>query len=258
MKLALRQVCLVAEELAPVEEDIRAVLGLEVCYRDPGVAQWGLENALFPLGDEFLEVVAPVTGDTAAGRYLRRRGGPGGYMLITICDDPAARDARIAALGIEIAFAHAEGRLNVLQLHPRSTGGSFFEIDWQAEGRGDPDRWGAAGEHPDVASKRRTEVVAGIEGVELQSEDPPALAARWAEIAGERLTPDAAGHPSFRLGPATLHFVPCRDGRPEGLGAVQLRVTDRARLLAAARERGLRADDTCVELCGTRFQLGAT
>lgn len=258
MRLSLRQVCLVAPVLEPVVDDIRNVLGLEVCYRDPGVAMFGLENALFPLGNEFLEVVAPVRGDTAASRYLARRGGPGGYMIITLCDDPALRDAHIKQLGIEIAFSHPGGRVDVVQLHPRATGGTFFEIDWQPNGLMDPDLWGAAapeGEKPDIASKRRTEVVTGIAGVELQGEQPEALATRWAEIAGEPITRDETGRLGFSLGAARFHFVPCTDGRPEGLAGVHLQVHDRERLLSSAEEHGLRNGAAHIELCGTRFYL---
>ncbi len=48
MRLRLRQIALVAEKLEPVVDDLRSVLGLEVCYRDPGVERFGLENALVP------------------------------------------------------------------------------------------------------------------------------------------------------------------------------------------------------------------
>ena len=89
MWLRLRQICLVARELKPVEEQLNKVLGINVCFRDPGVAFFGLENALFPIGNQLLEVVAPVEENTAGGRYLDRRGGDGGYMVITQCDDHA-------------------------------------------------------------------------------------------------------------------------------------------------------------------------
>ena len=72
--LRLRQIALVAEKLAPVEEALVDVLGIEVCYRDPGVGHFGLENALLPIGNQLLEVVAPIREDTAGGRYLARRG----------------------------------------------------------------------------------------------------------------------------------------------------------------------------------------
>jgi hypothetical protein len=35
MWLRLRQIALVAEKLAPVEEELIDVLGIEVCFRDP-------------------------------------------------------------------------------------------------------------------------------------------------------------------------------------------------------------------------------
>ena len=62
--LRLRQICLVAPHLADAERVIADVLGLTVCYRDPNVGKYGLENALWPVGDMFLEVVAPTKPET--------------------------------------------------------------------------------------------------------------------------------------------------------------------------------------------------
>ena len=73
MALRLRQVVLVAPELGPALEEVRDVLGIEPCYHDPGVAEFGLENVLFPIGHQFLEIVAPVQEGTTAGRLLERR-----------------------------------------------------------------------------------------------------------------------------------------------------------------------------------------
>ena len=53
MWLRLRQICLVARELKPVEEQLNKVLGINVCFRDPGVGFFGLENALYILSDCF-------------------------------------------------------------------------------------------------------------------------------------------------------------------------------------------------------------
>jgi hypothetical protein len=131
MWLRLRQIALVAARLAPVERTFTDVLGLQVCYRDPGVAKFGLENALMPIGNQLLEVVAPVRDDTAAGRYLARRGGDGGYMVITQCDEHAPRRARVEALGIRVVNQFETHQFRNMQLHPKDTGGSFFEIDEQ-------------------------------------------------------------------------------------------------------------------------------
>src|SRR6266536_2167515 len=89
--LRLRQMCLATRELEPVVDDIRAILGVEICYRDSGVAKYGLVNALLPIGTSFLEVVAPIEPNTAAGRFLDRSGGHGGYMAIFDCSDPERR-----------------------------------------------------------------------------------------------------------------------------------------------------------------------
>ena len=68
MSIHLRQIALVAAKLAPAVDDLSAIFGIEPCYIDPAVGQWGLENTLLPVDRKFLEVVAPVKDGTAAGR----------------------------------------------------------------------------------------------------------------------------------------------------------------------------------------------
>jgi hypothetical protein len=57
--MRLRQIALVGKDLEAAEADIRAILGLDYAYDDPGVGQFGLRNAVFPVGETFLEVVSP-------------------------------------------------------------------------------------------------------------------------------------------------------------------------------------------------------
>ena len=76
MRIRLRQVASVAADLAPAEASIIDELGVELCYRDPDVGVFGLENALFPIGDKLLEVVSPVREGICrppAGQTQRRR-----------------------------------------------------------------------------------------------------------------------------------------------------------------------------------------
>ena len=68
MTIQLRQIALVAAKLEPVLQDLEAVFGLARAHIDPGVAVFGLENTLMPVGRNFFEVVAPVQENTAAGR----------------------------------------------------------------------------------------------------------------------------------------------------------------------------------------------
>ena len=251
MWLRLRQIALVAEKLAPVEASLIDVLGVQVCFRDPGVGHFGLENALFPIGNQLLEVVAPIQDNTAGGRYLERRGGDGGYMVITQCDDHAPRRARVEALGVRLAHQFTTPEFRNMQLHPKDTGATFFEIDEQlGEGAHDVDGpWEPAG--PNWQRAKHTERVTGIVAAELQCDNPAAVAARWAEIAQLPVSDNL----TIALDNATLRFVPCTDGRPEGLGGIDIATADKATILAAADAIGARRSDDQIYLCGMRINL---
>ncbi len=95
----------------------------------------------------------------------------------------------------------------------------------------------------------------GIAAAELQLDDPVKVAARWAEIAELPVEQTAVGHPRIRLENAELRFVSCTDGRPEGLGGLDLLVVDRDAIIASARERGCLRGDNQVYVCGMRFNL---
>jgi hypothetical protein len=253
MWLRLRQIALVANQLAPVAEDLCDILGLEIGYRDPGVKVFGLENALFPVGNQFIEVVAPIQPNTAGGRYLERRKGDGGYMVITQCDDHAPRKRRVAELGIRKVLERDEPHYRIMQLHPRDTGGSFLEMDYQAGDQSPDGPWSPAGK--DWKRAVHTDVVRAIAAAEIQSPEPDALAERWSRIVEIPLAADAVGHPSLRLENATIRFVRDNDGRGEGLAGIDLVVADRARLIAAAERRGRRISDDLVSVCGMRMRL---
>jgi hypothetical protein len=254
MWLRVRQIAGVAEKLQPVEDDLIDILGIEVCYRDPGVGYFGLENALFPIGDQLLEVVAPTKEGTAGGRYLERRGGDGGYMVITQCDDHAPRRARVDKLGVRIVHDTASDEFINMQLHPRDTGGSFFEIDQQlGDGALDLDGpWHPAGSNWQRA--KNISRVSGISAAELQCDDPEATANRWAEIA-EADVDYSDGIYQFSMSDADVRFVTCTDGRPEGLGAIDLVTTDKDAVLAAADRKGKISAEDQVYLCGMRMNL---
>jgi hypothetical protein len=236
----MRQICLVARRLAPVVDELRSKLGLEVCHRDPGVGKYGLENALFPVGDKFLEVVAPVREGTTAGRYLDRRGGDGGYMVITQCEDLAPRRRRCEAVGIRIANEIGYPEYRELQLHPRDVGAAMLSFGWQAGATSPGGPW-----HP-AAYDGRAPLPAGglvtsMTAAELQSDDPERLARRWSEVI-ERPVERRDGQRVIALDDATLRFVEATDGRGEGLGGLDLTCADPARAGLA-------------QACGIRFRL---
>jgi hypothetical protein len=254
--LRLRQICLVAADLERAVGDLADVLGIEVCHRDPNVARYGLVNALLAVGTSFIEVVAPKEpgGGTAAGRYLQRRGGDGGYMVIMDCEDVAPRRAHIQGLGVRLVEDRAyAGKAFLMQLHPRDTGGAIMEIDHHIGGEALDGAYQWAGEHwqPHIRTERTT----AITGAELQSDTPAALAAKWAGILERPTASERPGEQSVRLDNATLRFVPAADGRGEGLGGVDIAVRDAGAVREAARRRGLALAGDAVTICGTRFNL---
>ena len=254
--LRLRQIALIAPQLQPVVDEFRDVLGLEVCFVDPGVGRFGLENALLPLGNQFIELLAPIRENTAGGRYLARRGGAGGYMFITQCNDHRQHRDHLGELGVRLVTDyHGEAFVN-MQLHPKDTGGTFLEIDQQfGPNAGAPDGpWTPAG-GDGWHQARRVHRVGNIVAAEIQAEDPAATAKRWCEILQLKATEDAAGNPALYLQNASVRFVPCADGRPEGLAGLDLLTVDRAAVLAAANARGCAVDATSVMLCGMRVNL---
>ena len=52
-----------------------------------------------------------------------------------------------------------------------------------------------------------------------------------------------------------LRFVPVADGRGEGLGGIDVRVSSVADVSAAAAARGLLGEDGTVRICGMRIAL---
>ncbi len=247
--LRMRQICLVARDLEQVEGDLVAVLGLEVCHRSPELKGFGVQNVMLPMGNNFLEVVAPIVGGTAAGRHLDRRGGDGGYMVITQCDDVDVARDRVTGLGVGLVYDDGRG----FQLHPRDVPGAIVELR-QDEGGEDPaGPWWPAGD--DWIAHRRLNVTRAITAAEVQSDDPDALAARWSEVLDRPVETSPLGQLTIALDNATLRFVEASDGRGVGLGGLDVDVVDAASVLREAELRGCLTDDHQVMICGVRFRL---
>ncbi|HXH21519.1 MAG TPA: VOC family protein [Dehalococcoidia bacterium] len=252
--LRMRQICLVASDLQKAEEDLSAVFGLAVCHRDAGVEVFGLRNFLMPVGNNFLEVVAPFREGTAAGRYLERRGGDGGYMVIMQTDDVLSARERVLSMGIRLVLDDvARGRRESagIQLHPRDVPGAIVELRQDQDDASPDGPWRPAG--PDWKAAR-TGLVRAMTAAEVQTDDPPALARRWGEVIERAVSVGPRG-PEIALDDAVLRFVPARDGRGEGLAGLDFEVADRARIMQAALARGCVADGDTVVVCGVRFRL---
>ena len=254
--MRLRQVAFVAEQLAPAEQELCGVLGLEVAFRDPGVGRWGLENIVVPLGGNFLEIVAPVAKNTSAGRYLTRRGGNGGYMVILQCPDALAERKRVTGLGVRTVYMTDRPDYLATQFHPSDVGGILLSIDSVEPETHylDPRcSWPPAGKGWEKAI--RTDVVSDFSAVELQSDDPEELAELWSRVLGLPLESDDGSHRRIELDNAHIRFVAATDGRGTGFSGIDVKAADPRKVLEAAEARDLKRSDTQVMVCGTRVNL---
>lgn len=173
--LRLRQVVLAAHEREPVEQAVRQLLAAPPAHHDPGVGWFGLTNAVLAAGCDFVEVVSPSTPGTAAGRWLARNGGDGGYMLMV--DGPPALTAsdRFAALAVREVHRGELPDVVDVHLHPRDTGGVLLALDavvpagsWRWAGPA----W--TGGSPPCAG--------GLREVTVAVPDPGEVVRRWAAL----------------------------------------------------------------------------
>lgn len=249
----LRQVALVAHDLEPIVEQLEKVLGLNVAYRDPEVAVFGLVNAVMPVGGEFLEVVQPVKEDASALRYLHRRGGDAGYMLIFEVEDALAHRKRVLGLGAR-QIAALDKRYVFTHFHPADFGGVLTSID-SVTGVDDwfnrDSDWPPAGK--DWRNAKSLNATA-ILGASVQTAAPAALAARWAELLDVKVE-EGAGGPELRLARGVVRFVEPVDEDGTGVIGLDIAMADADAALARARELGLPVTNNAVDICGVRFGL---
>jgi len=248
----LRQICLVAPHLEPAISDISAIMGLNVCYRDGNVAKYGLENALLPVDTILLEVVAPIQQGTAAGRFLDKTGGRGGYMAIFCCDDPDERARHAEDMGVRVANVIDHAPYHGVQLHPRDCRAAFIEFNHTA---GSDDILGAyppAG--PDWQKSIRKDVTQALTGVEMESPEPLRLAEHWGKIIGIPVSKNQTGEPELRLPNCSFRFV---IGGSDLMSGLTFRVGDVAKVREAAKAKAYAVSGNSFALGGVIFHLVA-
>jgi hypothetical protein len=249
MTLRIRQIVLAARDLRATVAQLESVLGVGVCYRDPEVARFGLENALFTIGHEnhvqFLEVVSPIQDNTAAGRHLDRHG-DSGYMLILQTDDLARDRARVEKMGMRIVWQATHPDVSAIHLHPKDIGAAIVSIDQPIP----PESWRWAG--PDWGKHLSKSGPQRVTSTTVAATDAAAMAKRWATVLN---TSDPIGNGDEQridIQDASLRFVTAPTDVIAGFG---LSMPDPQAALTPARKLGLPVQNNIVTICGTRFEL---
>ena len=109
--------------------------GLSLVHRET-VAEQGVEAALLDVGENHVELLAPLSSDTPVGRFLASRG-PGMHHVAYQTDDIDTRLGELRGQGVRLL--DEEPRIGirgsrVAFVHPKSTGGVLTEIVEPAEG----------------------------------------------------------------------------------------------------------------------------
>ena len=248
--MKLRQCVFVCKDLESSREELCDILGIEVAYRYPGVAKWGLVNVVCPIGHDFLEIVTPSQPGTSAGRYIERRKGDGGYMVILQVGDAAAERRRVTGLGVRAVAYKDLPEYQYTHFHPSDTSGVLLSLDttFAPKGVGSALWWPPA--EKDWLKHARADVTNGLAGVEIQHPDPAGAAANWSKILGR-----PANANRIQLDGSEIRFVPASDGRGPGVSAYDVKTVDKARVLAAAEKRGKKRGPAQVEVCVCRINL---
>lgn len=249
--MRLRQIALAARDLDMVAGRLETVFGLKIAYRDPHIVHYGLRNAVMPAGTGFIEIVEPVRDDASAARFLARRGGDAGYMLILQTADAQAERTRIAALGVRVVDDIDRPDYRAAHFHPGDFGGVLTSVDEQRTGGdwlepfGD---WWPAG--PNWRASQADEVLE-ITAATLAGADPQALAARWSVLTGHALDPaDSLRMPLDR---GELRFVAGDAAAGTAIRAIALRVRQPDAIRARAAHAGLDVTEEGVLIGGVRF-----
>lgn len=240
--LRIRQLVFASKNLDDIE-NLRHVLGLGSGFVDPGVELFGLTNGVFALGDQFLEVVVPTQKDTAAGRFIDRSGGIGGYMAIFQVDDLQRVRETADALGLRRVWNVDQPDIAASHLHPADIGAAIVSIDqatpvtsW---------RWGG----PNWIAQT---VPGGLKQLDVSAIAPEQMSTKWGHVLG--VEPVRVDHGTFEIetkdGP--IRFSP---GERDYLQAYTLAHADVDGCLSRAASLGWTVKSDSFDFLGVKLQL---
>ncbi len=242
----LRQLVMVSGLRDPIVETLCNLFDIKVSFNDPGVAHFGLENAVLPVGTDFLEVVSPVEENTTAGRYLDRRGGDGGYMVIIQVDDYDEAKNNVKENNVTVVWESEHPEARAIHLHPKQMGGAIVSLDWMNP----KESWKWAG--PSWDDFVNTSTVQRFVGVEIQSSDPEDMKNKWQSVL--KMPAERVSDNQIDLDNTWIRFIEDLDGRGPGVSSFCIEVNDKEALLKKAFDLDL-VQGRNIYIGGVKFLL---
>jgi hypothetical protein len=240
----IRQIVMVSGLRDPIVNDLCKLFNFEVAFNDPGVAHFGLENAVIPIGTDFLEVVSPVEENTTAGRYLNKRGGDGGYMIIIQVDKFEDSQKLVNEYNIKTVWETDLPKAKAMHLHPKQMGGAILSLDWMEP----KESWKWAGPNWE---KNISGPIKGIDGVEIQSDDPELMLNTWLRVLGDV---ERDHENKILLDNTWIKFSQAIDGRGPGISAFSLKAENSNEIIERAQNLGFMVDGK-ITIGGVKFYL---
>ena len=125
----VEHIALAVADLDAAIAHYREVWGIEVSHREK-IDDQGVEEAMLPVGDSFLQLVAPTGDETTVARFLANRG-EGLHHLAYEVDDLVGTLEDLKAKGVqlidEVPRRGGRGHL-VAFVHPKSNHGLLVEL----------------------------------------------------------------------------------------------------------------------------------
>ena len=132
---AIDHVGIAVEDLDAAASLYQDRLGMREQHRET-VEEQGVHALLLEIGDSHVELIAPISGDTAVARFLEKYG-PGMHHVAYRTDDIDAALERLRAAGMRLIDDEPRAGIRgsrVAFVHPKSTGGVLTEVVEPAEG----------------------------------------------------------------------------------------------------------------------------
>jgi methylmalonyl-CoA/ethylmalonyl-CoA epimerase len=120
---------LAVEDLDAAIELHTAAYGMEVVHRET-VAEQGVEAVLLDVGENHVELLAPLSEDTPVGKFLAKRG-PGLHHVAYQVDDIDAALEALRGQGLRLIDEQPRTGIRasrVAFLHPSASGGVLTEL----------------------------------------------------------------------------------------------------------------------------------
>lgn len=127
--MRIEHIALAVADLDAAIEHYSSVWGIAVEHRER-VEDQGVEEAMLPVGDAYLQLLGPTSPDTTVGRFVERRG-EGLHHIAYEVDDLVGELARLKEAGVPLIDEEPRvgGRGHMVAfVHPKGNHGLLVEL----------------------------------------------------------------------------------------------------------------------------------